>query len=456
MSPRLRWTIAFTMLMALLVERAWACSCAVLSICELVEKSDVIFLGEVIQGGLDPGEDAWSGRPKSATLRIVEAYKGLRPDVRDVTVSLQYLPGMCSAGAYRLGKRTLAFLRQAGSDGILHDGACSGSRFAEGAAEQIQYVRAYFAGQTQATILGKVAANRLADLASFVLNSPDGTPVQGAQITAEGNGTRLVATTNDRGEYALVGLPPGDYKVSAEKQDYSKTNPRDLQQQTSFAVKVSARGCATQDLGLWARNSVEGTIRDNVGNPVAGIKVFLQKVNGEPDRYGDEAKTNERGEFRFERIDPREHHLVVSPFGATPDSPYETRFYGGAASRDQAQAVNIDAGSHLVSMDIDLERRISTRSIRILLEWPDGKPVSNAFIRCGDAATEQRFHGAAEETSNGFVCKALTDRSYRIRATRIGYNNDLQDTPEMVVPSGDADTSVTIRVGPQDTSAAKR
>src|SRR5262245_46783558 len=132
MSPSsgpIRWIIAFATTMALLVEQAVGCSCASLSICELVEKADVIFLGEVIQGGLDPGEDAWSGRPRTATLRIIEDYKGLPPDVREVTISLQYFRGMCSPGVYRRGERTLAFLARPGADGTLRDGACSGSRF---------------------------------------------------------------------------------------------------------------------------------------------------------------------------------------------------------------------------------------------------------------------------------------------------------------------------------------
>src|SRR5215470_1628874 len=146
LSRRLRWTIAFTMTIALVVEPAFGCTCSALNICELVEKSDVIFLGEVIQGGLDPGEDAWSGRPQSAKLRIIEAYKGLQPAVREVTVSLQYLGGMCSPGVYRRGERTLAFLRRAGTDGTLRDGVCSGSRFAKDVPDELQYVRAYFGG----------------------------------------------------------------------------------------------------------------------------------------------------------------------------------------------------------------------------------------------------------------------------------------------------------------------
>jgi len=197
-------------------------------------------------------------------------------------------------------------------------------------------------------------------------------------------------------------------------------------------------------------------VRDNIGNPVAGINVFLQKVNGDPDRYGDEARTNERGEFKFERIDPRPHYLVVSPFGATADSPYESRFYGGAAAREQAQTVNIDGGSRLQSMNIDVGQRIATRSIQILLKWPDGKPVSNAFMLCGDARTDGKHFHAADKSGNGFVCKALANRAYRIRVTWIEQSMDIRDTPETVVLPGNVDTVVTIRVRPQGASASKR
>ena len=263
-----------------------------------------------------------SGRPQSATLRIIEAYKGLRPDVREITVALQYLPGMCSPGVYRRGERTLAFLAQPAAGGTLHDGACSGSRFAKDVPDELQYVRAYFAGRTQTTIRGKVAANTSSDLVSFVLRSPDGTPVTGStNYTAEGDAGRFSVNTNDRGEYAFVGIPPGTYNVSAVKRGYSRIEdtdsptrtpigipiPKTPQQSGLFPVNIHARGCAIQDLGLWTRNSVQGIVRDETGNAVAGINVFLQKVNGEQDRYGEEAKTNARGEFKFERIDPRPH-----------------------------------------------------------------------------------------------------------------------------------------------------
>jgi hypothetical protein len=62
-SNAVRLCTVLVVLIAVIAERAAACECRIPDICELVESSGVIFLGEVVQGGLDPGEDAWSGRP---------------------------------------------------------------------------------------------------------------------------------------------------------------------------------------------------------------------------------------------------------------------------------------------------------------------------------------------------------------------------------------------------------
>jgi hypothetical protein len=72
---RIHRPFALAMMVGLFVQQAWACSCIVFSICELVEKADVIFLGEVIDVGLDPGEDAVADErfSSSSQLRICGA-----------------------------------------------------------------------------------------------------------------------------------------------------------------------------------------------------------------------------------------------------------------------------------------------------------------------------------------------------------------------------------------------
>jgi hypothetical protein len=435
-----RWIATGTLGMTLLVTAALACSCAVLSICELVEQSDVIFLGEVIEGGLNPGEDAWSGRPTSARLRIIEPYKGLPSGTREVTVSLGYIPGMCSAAVYRRGERTLAFLYNSGGN-ILRDGGCSGSRFAKDTPEDLQYVRDYFAGKTQTTIRGRIGANSVSDYLS-------GPPVPGAQVKAQRGSSSFVATANARGEYAISGIPAGSYRVTAEKAGYTRAAPEDPEP-PSLEVTVRGRGCAIRNLGLWSTNSVKGVVRDVAGKVVARLPIFLQELG--VDEWGEQDVTNDRGEFEFKQVDPGRHYLAVSPFGATADSPYEPRFLG---------PLNVEATSQLQSLNLQLGVRLPVRTLTILPEWPDGKRVSDAFVLCGDARVKsdaiRYFDSAEPNAAEVLVCRALADRPYRVRVTRLERTMDLRDTPEVVVPAGTKDTDVRIRVGPRDAAASRR
>jgi hypothetical protein len=361
---------------------------------------------------------------------------------------------MCSPAVYRRGERTLAFLRRRTADGSLQDGACSGSRFAKSVPEQLEYVRAYFSGRTRTTIKGRIAANTSDHSVAYELASPDGTPVEAAQVAVEGNGRRFSTNTNNRGEYAFEGIPPGSYSVNADKEGYS-SEQSDGKERTSFAVNVNPGNCAIQDFSLWTRNSLQGTVRDSAGKPVAGINVFLQKVNGEKDRYGEEAKTNRDGQFQFKRIDPRPQYLVVSPFGPEPDSPYETRFYGGAETRERAQVLNIDANSELYSRDLILGNRIPTRTIRVRPEWPDRQLISDAFVRCRDATkTDDRGLDSTAVRENGFICAALSDRAYRVELGGLGINMVPKHTAGVVVPAGTQDATVTIRVSLQDAASS--
>lgn len=442
---------------ALWVHNAAACSCGATNICELVENAGVIFLGEVVEGGLDPGEDAWSGRPTFARLRIIEAYKGLPLDVREVTVQLAYLRGMCSPAVYRRGERTLAFLAKPTNNESLRDGACCGSRFEKGDSPELQYVRDHFAGRTSTTIRGLIAANNPASMVSYILSGEDGTAIEGAEVTAQGIGRKFSVKSDRRGEYVLSGIPAGTYRVSAGKTGYTNKDPDEPEQLSSFDVEVSARGCAIQNLGLWANNSLKGLVSDGSGKPVAGLWLSLQKVSNNED-HGQEARTDERGEFELKHIDPGKHYLSVNPFGPSADSPYDTRYYGGAATREQAQTIQIEPTSHLTSMNIYLDKKIPTREARIRLEWPDGTPVSSGFFLCGDARIQDRntryFRAADKKPDGSIACKTLADRPYRIW-TRVIDAREAQDTPDILIPAGDQATEVRIQVGPQDAAARK-
>lgn len=63
-----------------------------------------------------------------------------------------------------------------------------------------------------------------ADLSGTVTD-PNGAVVVGASVTARNAATGITrtVTANDGGEYQIIGLPPGDYEVSAEAANFKKT-----------------------------------------------------------------------------------------------------------------------------------------------------------------------------------------------------------------------------------------
>jgi len=63
-----------------------------------------------------------------------------------------------------------------------------------------------------------------ADLSGTVVD-PNGAVVAGATVTAKNLSTGITrsATANDEGEYQLIGLPPGEYEVTAEGSGFKKT-----------------------------------------------------------------------------------------------------------------------------------------------------------------------------------------------------------------------------------------
>ncbi len=74
--------------------------------------------------------------------------------------------------------------------------------------------------------VGAVFAQAQSSSADLVGNVVDqsGAVVPGATVTARNSATNISKTTtsNESGEFKIIGLPPGDYEVSAEAKTFKK------------------------------------------------------------------------------------------------------------------------------------------------------------------------------------------------------------------------------------------
>jgi hypothetical protein len=215
---------------------------------------------------------------------------------------------------------------------------------------------------------------------------------------------------------------------------------------------VSKRGCAIQYFGLSTSNSLEGSIFDARGQPISGINVFLQKLQ-QKKRWGMEARTNAQGSFHFESIDPGSHHLVVSPQGATADSPYETHIYG--------EVIQITPTAQLHGYLIRLPDPIAVRTIRVRLTWPDGRSVESAYVMCSQLGAENDGYPRSQGISprDGVaICQALADRPYRIRLEWVGRSppEKLIEAREAIVPASTVDSDLQFQLGQHDFERARQ
>ena len=432
------------------VNRGRGCECATMDICERVEETPVIFLAEVIDGGLEPEQNAWMGTARFAKLRVIEAFRGLPPNTREVTMELSFMPGMCSAMPYRKGEQTLVFVSPE-ANGALSDGGCTQSRFAEDAKEDIEYVRRYFRGETKTTIRGRVAANMHASLVDFILDQDhsEGLPVAGAEVIAEAGGRKYSARADNAGRYELTGVSSGVYALHAQLDGYTdKDDPREPNEPAS----VAERGCAIKNLSLCSQNSLEGSVVGPDRQPIPNVAIFLQKVD-QPGEWGEQEQTNERGEFVFKEIDPGLHYLVVSPQGATPASPFSPSFYGNSQDREHAKPIDIRAKSTLKDYVVMVNQIIPTRTLRVHLTDSEGRPLAETFVQCAESGpSDGIFHPIADGKSDSAgiaACRVLGDRAYRISAARpVSSQQGKAEGADANIPAGSQDEEVYMQLKP--------
>lgn len=160
---------------------------------------------------------------------------------------------------------------------------------------------------------------------------PDGQPLEGAHAFAEGHywsGDGVASPNTAKAETT----PEGDFLLRQLRPDITHVVTLRHEGHCGASVKVPPADEPALDLGdiiLGSPASLEGELVDPQGLPAAGLQVRLQRpippAQGlERPRHGKfirdldvrsmsvrEARTNRRGRFSFEGVEPGEHTLVV-------------------------------------------------------------------------------------------------------------------------------------------------
>lgn len=317
--------------------RVFGCECAPLSMCEVV-RQPVVFLGEVVSGGVLPTEDPWHTRSTSVRFRVVERFRGIAKGVQFVDVETIPPNGMCAPNPYSVGETYVVVPHKDG--GTFHAEACSAGGNVKDFPELLRYVREYFAGTAGKSVRGWVEAGK-----------DGGKPLAGATVRTQKNGKAYSTVTDERGTYVLRVPAPGEYELETVLPPYAVVRDK---------VEVPASGCVEVDTKVLSGSAVSGTVWDHLGQPLLRMDVELEEQVG---RFRKRTSSGTDGRFEFADV-PLGHYVLR---------------FDRAGPRETTRQVSVtEAGVRLGGQDLHAGPPAKVRSVTVKVGLQSKAP-SNAF-----------------------------------------------------------------------------
>jgi protocatechuate 3,4-dioxygenase beta subunit len=243
----------------------------------------------------------------------------------------------------------------------------------EDAAADLKYVNALPRAAPTVRIFGHIVRTDLSggkDKGELML------PLAGIKVTARSGKRTFEALTDARGKYELKNLPPGNYQVTPAYPAHLSASDG------SLSARVSARGCAELNFYTKSDVSLKGRVLDAEGRPLPRFKVALIEADGaETTPEVMYTFTDQEGHYWLTGIPTGRYLLFFNlslMFGERSSRP--RTYYPGVWSEAQATVITVVEGENLPAHDIQLLPPPAERAVEIVVTWPDGRPVGNAYL----------------------------------------------------------------------------
>jgi len=122
--------------------------------------------------------------------------------------------------------------------------------------------------------------------------------------------------TDAEGKFAMAGLAPGRYRLSADKAGFLRTEYGAKENSQIGSIVTLGPGDEKKQLEIKLRPQgvITGTVSDDFGEPLAGASVMLMRLGYRQGRrellpFGD-ATTNDLGEYRKFGLEPGRYYLM--------------------------------------------------------------------------------------------------------------------------------------------------
>jgi protocatechuate 3,4-dioxygenase beta subunit len=227
------------------------------------------------------------------------------------------------------------------------------------------------------------------------VDSVTGAPLNKVQVVAEPSDRKLrpaSTVTDEKGNFTLVHLPPGSYRLMGSRNGYLQTYYGARRAKGEGIMLTLATGAEPKDLRLKLLPFavIAGTVRDPEGEPLSGARIALIAVsyrNGirQFKATGEYASTDDLGQYRIPNVRPGSYYVRAglegqggwgepedhSPKDAPAPKILVPAFHPAAAEIAGARRIEVGAGDRVTGADVTLSRS-RLFHVRVILEAPPG------------------------------------------------------------------------------------
>jgi hypothetical protein len=414
-----------------------ACECIPTPVCERITEASVVFLGLVTDA--ESRTEPALGDKLKVRFAVKKVFKGLEQDARHVEG--QVLDASSCDIPLIKGSQYLIFSERKGSQ-IELAGNCNSAIAYQDARDDLQYLRAWARGETPTVLHGVVRA----DVEETLLPYAENQGLAEVEILAVGSGKQYRTVTNPSGEFEIRDLRAESYTITARLPGYESTRP-------NYMASLTKGECVRVEVAMWNSSSLSGTLYDETGRPVKGIRVELAPWTDGELHPSKEVVTDGDGHYGFIKIPPGDYLLGVNlASGLNARTPYRTWFFPGVSGRDQAIILRIEGAQKLTQYDFQLEKSHPIRTVRVLVKWWDGRPVTNASVQCrgepdgSSGKTTEWSKRYTNERGEAYI-QVLSDREYALAVDELYWGRSsrtVQNRQSVRVPASKDPVSVQL------------
>jgi hypothetical protein len=299
-------------------------------------------------------------------------------------------------------------------------------------------------------------------------------PIRNARVVAAGERDSPPVLTDAEGCFAIVGLPAGEFRVTAGKAGFAPAAAGARTPGAAGRRIVVAPDRAVDDVVIELRRgaAISGVVVDDAGEPIAGASVMVERADPPagavpPTRVG---LTDDLGQYRIGSLaegrvlvsvysSPRD--IVMMPNGSImssgPGNLGDRIYYPGGASANQGEPIALQSGDekrgvdftvitrHVVGPRVEPARDRTTIGGHVLTS--EGRAIPGAQVALVPALpsdTTARFAITDRDGAYQFTLPPDTGATVRISVQRNGY------LPAAYGQRGPADGGDEVAVAPRE------